>query len=636
MGMPAPNAPPPGAMSAAAPAAAPAAARPAAAAPAATSMTNNQTAGVDEADFVKNDGGYLYAALNGALRIVDVWPPEQAHSVAQVTLPGVPRKLLVNGDRALVYLSIPANTAGAAASSGRAPRVECSYGYDCMFGGDGTDTALLIYDISDRAAPSLLRRLDLDGSLIAARRIGDAVHTVVVTPDVILPGLMAPAVSISACTPEFEREQALARLEAQRAYNTQLIEQSPLPSLALAIREGEQEYSDSSCNSLYRETTLAGMALTSLVSLDLQADEPPTVATIISKAGVVYASEAALYMAVIAPPPNAAAGPVPGAPASSPGFAPAVALTTDAYSSVIHKFRIGDDVESTAYEASGSVKGHVLNQFSLDEYAGHLRVATTSGRVPMPDVHSTLSVLEQRDGELRIAGSVDQIAPSEDIRSVRFEGDNGFVVTFKKTDPLYVFDLSEPSAPRIAGELKIPGFSTYMHMLDESHLLTIGFDADDQGSFAFFDGVLLQIFDVSDPHQPTLAHKVVIGTRGSSSAALTNHLAFTLFQDKLAVPMTVCEGGGDGSFGTNLTFSGLIVYDVGVESGIQERGRVAHPDPNTGAYVANCGNWWTQASSTVQRSMFMDDFVYSIAPDVMRVQDLNSLGTDLATVRFTP
>jgi uncharacterized secreted protein with C-terminal beta-propeller domain len=220
---------------------------------------------------------------------------------------------------------------------------------------------------------------------------------------------------------------------------------------------------------------------------------------------------------------------------------------------------------------------------------------------------------------------------------VRFEGDRGFVVTFKKTDPLFAFDLSNPKRPRLAGELKIPGFSTYMHLLDSTHLLTIGYDAADQGSFAFFTGVLLQIFDVHDLANPTLAHKTVIGTRGSSSEALTNHLAFNLWQDKLAVPMTICEGGGtNGMYGTNMTFSGLIVYDVSTATGLTERGRVAHPGVNGAYNNASCNNWWTNANSNVERSIFMDDFVYSIARDIMRVQDLDAMGMDVSSVSFLP
>ncbi|HET8939872.1 MAG TPA: beta-propeller domain-containing protein [Polyangiales bacterium] len=142
-----------------------------------------------------------------------------------------------------------------------------------------------------------------------------------------------------------------------------------------------------------------------------------------------------------------------------------------------------------------------------------------------------------------------------------------------------------------------------------------------------------QIFDVSDMQDPKLTHKTTIGTRGTSSEALANHLAFTLFKDKLALPMTICEGGTtQGGPGTDMTFSGLMVFDVSVNDGINERGRIEHPMADGSYDNKACSNWWTNASSVVQRSVFMDNFVYSIANDVMRIQDLNTLGTDVTSV----
>jgi hypothetical protein len=212
-------------------------------------------------------------------------------------------------------------------------------------------------------------------------------------------------------------------------------------------------------------------------------------------------------------------------------------------------------------------------------------------------------------------------------------------VTFKKTDPLFVLDLADPAAPRVRGELKIPGFSTYLHRLGPDHLLSIGYDAEDHDTFAYFQGVLIQVFDVHDETNPTLAWKQVIGTRGSSSEALTNHLAFTFFpkgddpaDGRLAVPMTICEASaGGGSYGTQLTFSGLIVYDVAVATGIAELGRVAHP---RGPGVS-CSNWWTDASSEVQRSYFLGDEVISISATRVKIDPLSALGTGL-TLELPP
>jgi hypothetical protein len=270
----------------------------------------------------------------------------------------------------------------------------------------------------------------------------------------------------------------------------------------------------------------------------------------------------------------------------------------------------------------------------MDEYYGYLRIATTRGRVPDPNVESAVSILaEGGDGNLVRVGAVEKIAPGEDIRSVRFDADRGYVVTFKKTDPLFVLDLYHPARPEILGELKIPGFSTYMHRIDPDHLLSIGFDADDQGSFAYFDGVILQLFDVAEPTQPKLLHKETIGTRGSSSEAATNHLAFNYFADQglLAIPMTICEGGGSGQQGNELTFSGLLVYDVSVEQGFKRLGGVDH-----GTKGADCGTWWSNANSHVKRSIFLDELVYSVAPDRLKVQHMGHFGQDLADIALLP
>jgi hypothetical protein len=267
----------------------------------------------------------------------------------------------------------------------------------------------------------------------------------------------------------------------------------------------------------------------------------------------------------------------------------------------------------------------------MDEQDGVLRVATSSGWVPEPNVSSNLLTLAEQNGKLAPLGSIGGIAPSEDIRSVRFDGTRAFVVTFKKTDPLFVFDLTNPAAPSMLGELKIPGFSTYMHPMDQNHLLAVGFDADDHGDFAFFDGIQIQIFDVSDLSNPLLLHKTTIGTRGSTSEGLTNHLAFNYFPSKgvLALPMTICNGGDDGVYGDTLSFSGLMVFDVSLDTGIKEHGRM--PFVNTDDVIASyggsvsCNNWWASSTSDVKRSIFMDDYAIGISDTAYQVAPLSDL-----------
>jgi hypothetical protein len=594
--------------------------------PKSTTGTNNQVSGVDEADFVKNDGKHLYVAANGALRILRSWPADQTAPIASVPLEGTPKKLFLDGDRVLVYVSV----GGAAgdpgydgypgyAGGGR----ECTYGYDCDFRGDGTATRLVVFDVSDRTSPKKVRTVDLSGSLVAARKIGHAVHTVVsqgLSAFPSLPTYPDGAGYVSCNASASEVESALAAFETLRAENIRTIRTTKLTEKLPTMTDSVGAAPVGECKGFYRSPLGDGSDVLSIVSLDMTAETPAHAASVLSRPGAVYGSAGSLYIAV---------------PHDFSGYDSFSAAFGAPEITTVHRFAVGSDPAATAYAASGPVAGRVLNQFSMDEHEQSLRIATTSGHLPDPSATNTLTVLQQSGAYLTTAGTVGNFAQGEDIRSVRFEGPSAYVVTFKKTDPLWAFDLSDPHAPRIAGELQIPGFSTYIHKMDATHLLTIGFDANDHGEFAFFDGVILQIFDVSNPAAPALVQKTKIGTRGSSSEALTNHLAFTYAADRglLALPMTICEGGGDGTYGSDMTFSGLMVFGVDVAKGFTEIGRVAHPNaPDGNGYDSGtCGNWWADASSEVKRTIFMDDFVYSISESVVKVEALSKMGVDVAS-----
>ncbi len=564
------------------------------------SGTNNQVVGVDEADIVKTDGRYVYLAMNGALRIIEAMDP---HVVSVTKISGSVRDMFVQGDRAVVFV----------ASGG--PDNRCTYGYDCMFAGDGTATRIAVLDIADRSAPKIVRTIDLSGSLMASRRVGNTVHTVVADAD-------APGALYSVWPDDIETcgyKEAYVRqrfAQLKKDNERKILAQTWFPS----IRENGVE--KPLCNALLRTAIPDGQAFTSVISFDLTKDSvPATTATLQSRPGAVFASADTLYFSVTHQKRSGGN--------RWYSFYPTVDEVSE-----IHAFRIGQNPADTRYMGSGVVPGHVLNQFAMDEWYGYLRIATTRGKVPDPRVESVVSVLAPSEsGNLVRVGAIEGIAPGEDIRSVRFDGDRGYIVTFKKTDPLFVLDLYQPDKPAILGELKIPGFSTYMHRIDPDHLLSIGFDANDHGDFAYFDGVILQLFDVKDPTDPRLLHKEKIGTRGSSSEAATNHLAFNYFADRgmLAIPMTICEGGGDGTYGSELTFSGLLVYDVSLEKGFTRLGGVDH-----GTRGANCSVWWSRAQSQVKRSVFLDDLVYSIAQDRLKVQKLGSFGTDVADIALMP
>ncbi len=605
------------------------------------SDTNNQVAGVDEPDLVKTDGNVVYAIGDGRLQIVEAWPAAEAHRIAAVTVEGTPKRLLVHGGRVIVFSSLAA-TAGPGGTPGVigptaptfAPGGDCTYGYDCVPSGDGSPARITVVDVEDPARPRVLREVTFNGSYLTARKIGSSVHAVVVLPERTVPGVEYWP-SLSFCDGSASRSDIRDAFERLRRANRALIEGADLGSWVPSARDvrhgadGEVVDADvlGDCPGFYASAEGDGAGFVSIASLSIGGDGPLSVTTALGRPGFVYAGPDTLYLAS----PHAWRG-------GGSWFWAEPGATPEA--TTVHAFRLADvPTPRSEYAASGLVEGRVLSSFSLDAYEGVLRVATTTGHSPDPAAHSAVTVLREAGGKLEEVGRVDGIAPSEDIRAVRFDGARGFVVTFKKTDPLFVLDLADPAAPAIAGELKVPGFSTYLHLMDPGHLLTIGYDAADQGGFAWFTGIQLQLFDVEDAAAPTLAHRELIGTRGSTSQAATDHLAFNYFAPRslLALPMVICEGGDTtGGYGAIMSFSGLMLYRVRPDEGFTYLGGVAHETPETPeTYRDACSSWWTDASTPVKRSVFLEDYVLSFTERELRVQDTRALGADLARIDFT-
>jgi hypothetical protein len=607
------------------------------------STTNNQVQGVDEPDFVKNDGSYIYVLADGRFQILDAWPPETANRISATPVEGEPRKMFIYEDKAIVYSSLPWVWTGDAAFDTMGYS-ECTYGYDCELVGDGRPTKITVFDISDLTEPTVVREIELSGSYLAARRIGGTAYTTAVFPESIsfmlsdlgfryIPEELEPFrwscgddIPFSQCKIQnlFD-EILLENIEAISGFDPEMV----LPHVSdRRLVDGEWIENNEvfeGCESFLLSESAAGLNQISLFAFNPLVQEDLSIVSIIGRPGAVYANAEALYIASRHVPQ-----------AGEDWFFDDPAAVPEA--TTVHKFALTPEAMTSEYRGSGAVKGRVLNQFSMDDHDGYLRIATTTGHLPSSNVHSTVSVLEEKDGSLKVVGQVDDIAPTEDIRSVRFSGDQGYVVTFKKTDPLFILDLADPENPAITGELKIPGFSTYLHLMDSNHLLSIGYDADDIGGFAWFDGLMLQIFDISDPTNPLLDHRVIIGTRGSGSEAATNHLAFNYFpsRDLLAIPVTICEGGDMGYSGYDMTFSGLKVFNVTAEEGFTDLGGLPHAEATAGDdYYSVCGQWWSNATSAVKRSVFMEDYVYSIAPELIRNAKVENLSSPLVSIDLT-
>jgi hypothetical protein len=265
-----------------------------------------QGGSADAAGLKQGLSGRVEARPHGALGdaedvgdLLSTWPANQTTAVSKIPLEGEPRKLFVEGNQALVYVAVPAPSSKRASSySPYGGNRECTYGYDCVPSGDGTMTKILVFDITNRAAPRKVRELELSGSLLAARRIGRTVHTVVVDAPAPVEGLEAYPTDLT-CDPtnqELSKARSIQAWQDLRARNLTRIAQANLDGHMPSIKEGGMP-ATGACGGYFRPHVAEGRSFTSVVSLDMAGGAPKT-ATVISDPGVVYASATALYMSV--------------------------------------------------------------------------------------------------------------------------------------------------------------------------------------------------------------------------------------------------------------------------------------------------------------------------------------------------
>ena len=507
------------------------------------SDTNVQEVGVDEPDVVKTDGERILALAGGRLHLVSASGREL---VASLDLPeGMhDAEMLVAGDRVLVL-----SRAG-------------YHGIADQMSDDGirgpiapvtTGTRVVQVDIAEdtlTAGDSFL----LDGDYVSARMTDDVARLVLhANPQQRLP-LVTPA------APGEEAE------EAARQHNQAVVEQAApedfLPRWERLDAEGEVagEGDLMACEDVHAPNTFSGFGMVTVVSIDLSEGLAGGVASangsgILAGGQTVYASQEHLYVA--------APEWMDWQDAPADGADPAAVIGTD-----IHRFDITDP-DHARYDMSGHVDGVLLNQFAMDEHDGNLRVATTTGSQwaeGAGESESHVVVLAPGDGALAPVGQVSGLGRGETIHSVRFLGDVGYVVTFERTDPLYTIDLSDPTAPAVTGELKILGYSAYLHPVGDDRLVGIGQDATEDGRQL---GTQVALFDVSDPAAPARVAQTTLAD--ATSGAEWDHRAFLWWADDglVAVPLSAYDG---------TPFEGLVGFTVDVEGGtISERGRVTHP-----------------------------------------------------------
>ena len=539
--------------------------------------TNNQVSGVDEGDFVKTDGNYTYVLNGGYLVIFDSWPAEQTNELSRTSLAGTPLAVFVNEDIAWVVSRLHSYSIN-----------------DQLFSFEQRTnllTEVRLFDISNRAAPVLQRQITLEGSYVDARKIGSNVHMVMNTRMDFSTTVDAESgFDIEALLPVFNDKSFNA---GNTAESVELI---------------------SGCNTIFRPETANGTGTVSVISFNLEQPQSEIQRqTILSNTGLVYANTNHLYIASTEDNFWAWLPVLEGFDSPKPG-------------TTIHKFSLAG---SPAYVASGRVDGYLINQFAMDEDNGLLRVVTSTGNWWSNDVpQNSLYILQQSDNKLEQRSVLTGLGKEGDrIYAVRFQGDQGFLVTFRLIDPLYTLDLSDPDNPRVAGELEVPGFSTYLHPIEPGLLLAVGRSVTN-------NSIDLSLFDTSDFSNPVLLHKKTIGM-GTYSEAEYDHKAFTWDPQlkMLALPVTRWQANLlPTNFSDYNVFNGLQLYQVNRETGFTLFGEVDHSE-----FYVNDTAQYGYYPQAVKRSFFINDteqnsYLYSISYRGLKVNSISDLVDELAAL----
>ena len=513
------------------------------------SGTNVQEEGVDEPDIVKTDGRRLLTLVDGSLRALDV---SGATPSLAGTLPlggaGSFSELFLAGDRALLF-----------GQTGQWP----------------PSSVMALVDVADPAAMSVIDTLEVDGHVVSARMVDGVVRVV----------LSSHADGLELTYPLDTTPEAQGEAEQR---NRRVIEESTIDDWLPSYRlNGQPDQAYLSCGQLRRPPEFSGLGTLSVLTVDPAADlEPGATAAVLATGEIVYASATGLYV-------------------STSRWEMWNGSADEELQSEVHAFDITASAAVT-YVASGKVPGWLLNQFSMSEHEGVLRVATTSGAPWAGDTSEsqvvTLAAQEDQLVELGRAGGLGQ---GESIFAVRFMGDVGYVVTFRRTDPLYVVDLADPVNPAVVGELKITGYSAYLHPIGDGLILGVGQDATEEGVAI---GTQLSIFDVSDPAAPRRVHQATL--EGGSSEVEFDHRAFLHWP---ATGLTVVPYS---RWSEQDAFVGAVGFDVDGATGITEVGRLSHPPYSDGGF---------SATPPIRRSVVVGDQLYTVSDRGVRASDVHTL-----------
>ncbi len=572
------------------------------------SRTNIQVEGVDESDVVKNDGEYIYNIVGNKIVIVNAFPSSEMKLVGEIDLDKNknPTRIFLNDDKLIVFASgyKPVATSegdvgeASTASVGDSAKVSAAGGVASgiaplgYYG--GSSLYVYIYDVSDKKNPQLYKEIDFDGNYVDSRMIGDYVY-VINSKYVQNDNPILPVYSING-------------IESKMAINDIYYFDYPdynyvFNSInAINIKNGEVNskiYLTGGTNAIYVSANNIYLTYTKFISgreywdksikeviapLLPESEREKINRVLDSDKG--YDEKVSEVNHIVQDYSNSLTGD------EKSDFDGKLYRALNEFEKEIRRERqktvinkINVDGLDIKYMGNGEV-GAILNQFSMDEKDGYLRIATTSGEIWDGSSDNNLYVL---DKDLDIAGKIEKLAPGERIYSARFIGDRAYLVTFKSIDPFYVIDLSKPESPKVLGYLKIPGYSDYLHPYDDTHIIGIGKDVNESidadkvhSENAFYytavGGMKIAVFDVSDVANPKESANIIVGDRGTDSNALYDHKAF-LFDKKrnlLVLPISLAEKDKS-KYEGEITWQGAYVFDINLNE-IKVKGRITHFD----------------------------------------------------------
>lgn len=548
------------------------------------SKTNVQVEGVDEGDIVKTDGQYIYKIrynFENSLGVVDIlkgFPAENASKISTYNLRGRPYDLYLNGNNLVVITDMTYSEEYMTSSK------EGYYE-------DRSRVSIQVFNIEDKSRLQIVKEVSVDGKILSSRVVENRLYLVT---------------------------------NKNIYYNTMESKESEIQILP--------SYSDSARDDVRKTLSLENIAYCPdalapnyiiISSFNLKAlDEETKITAFLGQSNQIYCSEKNLYLSGY------------NNKEKRNLIRDLLGLPNKRYeiSTAIYKFNLREG--DVIFEAKGSVPGAIINQFSMDECNDEFRVATTRDYYKDNKGYISDNNLYVLGPDMKQNGKIENIAEGERIYSTRFIGNRAYMVTFRNVDPLFVIDLSNGKDPEILGQLKIPGFSNYLHPYDENHIIGFGLDTELIGSGtenerAMAKGMKMAIFDVTDIRNPKEQFVEKIGDRGTYSEILYNHKALLFDKNKelLAIPVQVVEYN-NGTGEAKESFQGAYVYNISLKNGFELKGKISHTENET--VLQNQGYSW---SKNVQRIIFIKDYLYTISNDRIMIHGIDNL-SQIADIKY--